>query len=503
MEIQVCRERISSRHDEIIVAGIFEKSRSLTGAAEEINACTAGMIRELVRRGDFTGRLYQVMPLYPRQALRAKRVLLVGLGKEKEFTLERLRGACATAARYVRDMGLKSFTLPLAFVQHPSCPLQQKLRACVEGVKLGLYRFREFKTKGNDNGKREPAACTVLVNSALELRPAQQAVKKAVLLADAACMARDLVNHPGNSATPGFLADRAKALAKKSGLACTVLDRSGAQKLGMGAFLAVARGSDEPPRFIVLEYKPRVKKTSPPIVLIGKAITFDSGGISLKPAQDMDEMKTDMAGGAAVLGALQACAGLQLPVHVVGLIPATENLPSGHALKPGDIITSMSGTTIEIISTDAEGRLILADALAYARRYKPAAIIDCATLTGACIIALGNEASGVMGTDEKLVRKIRDAGEATGERAWPLPLWQEYGELVKSDVADIKNAGGRPAGAITAGYFLKEFAGKTPWAHIDIAGTAWTKKAKPYIPKGATGVGVRLLVEVLEKWNKA
>jgi len=503
VRIQVCREHISSRHDDIIVAGIFEKSRSLTGAAGEINACTGGMIQKLVRRGDFTGRLYQVMPLYPGRELRAQRVLLVGLGKEKDFTLERLRGACAGAARYVRAMGLKSFTLPVAFAVHAACPLQQKLRAYIEGVRLGLYRFRQFKTKENDDGKRELDACTVLAGGTQEARLAQQSVKKAGLLADAVCMARDLVNHPGNSATPSFLADRAKALAKKTGIDCTVLDRNTARNLGMGAFLAVARGSDEPPRFIILEYKPRAKKTPPPIVLIGKAITFDSGGISLKPAQDMDEMKTDMAGGAAVLGALQACAGLQLPLHVVGLIPATENLPSGRALKPGDIITSLSGKTIEIISTDAEGRLILADALAYARRYKPAAIIDCATLTGACIIALGNEASGVMGTDEKLVRKIRDAGEATAERTWPLPLWQEYGELVKSDVADIKNTGGRPAGAITAGYFLKEFAGKTPWAHIDIAGTAWTKKAKPYIPKGATGVGVRLLVEVLEQWEKA
>jgi leucyl aminopeptidase len=238
-------------------------------------------------------------------------------------------------------------------------------------------------------------------------------------------------------------------------------------------------------------------------VLIGKAITFDSGGISIKPAQGMEEMKTDMAGGAAVLGALQAAAGLKLPAHVVGIIPATENMPSGHALKPGDIIKAMSGKTIEIISTDAEGRLILADSLTYAQRYKPAAIIDLATLTGACVIALGHAASGLMSTDEKLIKKIQAAAEATGEKVWPLPLYEEYAEQLKSDVADLKNTGGRPAGTITAGCFLKEFAGTVPWAHIDIAGTAWAAKPLPYIPKGASGVGVRLLVELLEQWVKA
>jgi leucyl aminopeptidase len=275
-----------------------------------------------------------------------------------------------------------------------------------------------------------------------------------------------------------------------------------AEKLGMGSFLSVARGTDEPARFIILEHKPRVKKSIPTVVLVGKAITFDSGGISMKPASNMEEMKTDMAGGAAVLGTLQAIAEQKPPVHVVGLVPATENLPSGHALKPGDIVKPMSGKTIEIISTDAEGRLILADALTYALRYKPSAIVDMATLTGACIIALGNEVSGIMGNNDNLIEKIRSAAEVTGEKVWQLPLWEEYGELIKSDIADIKNAGGRPAGTITGGYFLKEFVGETPWVHIDIAGTAWTKKDRPYIPKGATGVGVRLLVEVIENWGK-
>lgn len=502
MDITIRKDRIDHIQDEVLVAGIFQKSTSLSNAAADIDRCTGGMIRRVISRGDFSGRLYQTLLLYTAKGLRTERVLLIGLGKQNEFTRVKLRNACASAARYLRDMGRRSFVVPLSFVEHDSLSLRDKVRTYIEGACLGLYQFKKFKTKQPDNNDKRITAITVLVRTDAELTQARVEAKKAVIVVDAVYMARDLVSRPGNSATPSFLADTARSLARSCGIRCTVLDRNGIKRLGMGAFLGVARGSDEPPRFIILDYKPAIKKKVPRIVLIGKAITFDSGGISIKPAAEMDEMKTDMAGGAAVLGVLQACARLRLPVHIVGLVPATENLPSGHALKPGDIVTSMAGKTIEIITTDAEGRLILADALTYAGRYKPAAMIDLATLTGACVIALGSEASGVMGTDETLIEKLRLAGEKTGERVWQLPLWQEYGEQIKSDIADIKNAGGRPAGTITAGYFLKEFAGKIPWAHIDIAGTAWTKKGKPCIPKGATGVGVRLLVELLENWKR-
>jgi leucyl aminopeptidase len=272
------------------------------------------------------------------------------------------------------------------------------------------------------------------------------------------------------------------------------------KKIGMRALLGVARGSDEPAKFIVLEYRGGMKKESP-IVLVGKGLTFDSGGISIKPSENMGEMKSDMAGGAAVMGAVMAVADLELPLNVVGLVPATENLPGGSALKPGDIIQSLSGQTIEVVNTDAEGRLILADALTYAQRFKPAAVIDLATLTGACKIALGDHVIGMLGNDSALKERIRAAGELTGERVWELPLWEDYHELIKSDVADFKNTGGRAGGAITAAVFLSKFAGDAPWVHLDIAGPAWLAKDRPYAPKGATGVGVRLLVQCLRDWK--
>ncbi len=500
MKLQVKKGSIAAERSEAVIAGVFEGAKKLAGAAAALDRATGGLIAGMLKSGDFTGKLHKTAALYPEKELPLKRIVLVGLGKEKDFTRDKLRGAAAAGARAVRDLGAASMLLPLDFAS-TGLSAQHNARTLVEGVVLGLYQFKEFKTKSNGNGDKPIAACTLLADSAAELAGAKKGAAQAEAVALAVCSARDLVSRPSNTATPGHLAQAAKSIAAQHGIACTVLDRRQAEKIGMGAFLSVARGSDEPARFIILDYKPRTKKTAPAIVLIGKAITFDSGGISIKPAQGLEEMKTDMAGGAAVLGALQAAAALKLPVHVVGIVPATENMPSGHALKPGDIIRAMSGKTIEIITTDAEGRLILADALTYARRYKPAAMIDLATLTGACVIALGHAASGLMGTSEKLIKKIQAAAESTGEKVWHLPLYEDYGEQLKSDVADMKNAGGRPAGAITAGYFLKEFAGDIPWAHIDIAGTAWAAKPLPYTPKGATGVGVRLLVELLEQWG--
>lgn len=501
MKIRVKKESIESVHDEIITVGLFEDTKKLTGITKKVDKITGGMIKDVLNYGDFTGKLYQTWLLYVKKGLKTKRVLLVGLGKEEQFTIDKLRRISAISARYIRDMGVQSFVIPVSFVQSKGIMLPQRVKAFVEGILLGLYVFQEFKSPQKANSEKAINTFTILVNNTEELKEARKEAQRAEAVSRATRLARDLVSRPGNSATPTFLSNIARTMARKQGLTCRVLDKNDIRKLGMESFLSVAQGSDEPARFIILEYKPRLKKAVPPVVLVGKAITFDSGGISLKPAKNMEEMKTDMAGGAAVLGALQAIAELKLPIRVMGIVPSTENLPSGHALKPGDIIKSMSGKTIEIISTDAEGRLILADALTYALRYKPTAIIDLATLTGACIIALGNDVSGIMGNDEMIIKKIRKAAELTGEKVWQLPLWEEYGEMIKSDIADIKNVGGRPAGTITAGYFLKEFVGDTPWVHIDIAGTAWAKKNKPYIPKGATGVGVRLLVELLENWG--
>jgi leucyl aminopeptidase len=309
-------------------------------------------------------------------------------------------------------------------------------------------------------------------------------------------LARDLVSQPGNVVTPAYLADTARELAARHNLECRVYEYEELEKLGMNALLAVGRGSAEAPRLIVLEYRGAVER-SRPVVLVGKGITFDSGGISIKPGAGMEEMKTDMAGSAAVLGAMQAAAGLELPLNLVGIIPTAENMPDGKAYKPGDVVTSLSGTTIEITNTDAEGRLILCDALHFALQFRPAAMIDLATLTGACVVALGHEASGLMGNDRRLISSLKQAGERCGERVWELPLWDGYGEAMKSDIADLKNAGSRDGGSITAGWFLKQFVGSTRWGHLDIAGTAWVDKARPCSPKGATGVGVRLLIEYL------
>ncbi len=297
--------------------------------------------------------------------------------------------------------------------------------------------------------------------------------------------------------TPGYLADSANELAVNHGLECRVYEQAEMEKLGMNALVGVGKGAAEPPRLIVLEYHGANTKGRP-VVLVGKGLTFDSGGISIKPGAGMEEMKTDMAGGAAVLGTMDAAARLKLPINLIGIIPTAENMPDGKAFKPGDVLTSMSGTTIEITNTDAEGRLILCDALHFALKFKPSVMIDLATLTGACVVALGHEASGLMGNNQRLVDALKGSGERCGERLWPLPLWDEYGEVMKSDIADLKNAGSRDGGSITAGWFLKQFVGKTAWAHLDIAGTAWGDKARPYCPKGATGVGVRLLIEFLQ-----
>jgi leucyl aminopeptidase len=294
--------------------------------------------------------------------------------------------------------------------------------------------------------------------------------------------------------TPSALVKAARTLKKVS---VKVIEKNEAERLGMGAYLSVAKGSNEPPKFIVITYK---GKNTAPVVLVGKAITFDSGGISIKPSEGMEKMKYDMAGSAAVLGVIKAASEMKMPVHIIGILPAAENLPGGKAFKPGDVVKTMSGKTIEIISTDAEGRLAVADAIEYSKRFKPSAIIDIATLTGACSIAFGNEAVAMMGNDEALMKKMTDASLETYERVWQMPLFDEYKEYLKSDIADLKNVGGRSGGLITAGYFLKEFAGDTPWIHLDIAGTAWTDKDKPYVPKGATGIGVRLLLNFLQSF---
>jgi leucyl aminopeptidase len=463
----------------MVAAGLFkgETPEGLGNAASEV-----------VSSGDFTGKLGETSLLYAQEELGAPRLLLVGLGEREHFTSERLRRASATAAKRARTLKLREAALFLPAL--PEGDARTAAKAAAEGAVLGLYRFDRHKS-GPENPELETFW---LVAEERDLGEAIEGAEVGQKVASGATLARDLANEPSNVATPEFLAEKAREIAERYGMRVTVLDRSGIEDEGLTGLATVGRSASNAPRFIVLEHGEG--GDAAPVVLIGKAVTFDSGGISIKPSSGMEDMKFDMSGGAAVLGAMEAVGALGLPLNVVALVPATENLPGGDAYKPGDVLKLHSGKTVEIVTTDAEGRLILADALSYARRYEPAAVIDCATLTGACHVALGDHASGLMGNDEDLIAEVQTAGETTGERAWPLPLFEEYTEQIRGDVADIKNSGGRYGGALTAGAFLKEFT-DYPWAHLDIAGTAYGKKGKAYTPKGATGAPARLLVEFL------
>ena len=446
-----------------------------------------------ISNGDFSGKPNETTLLYTGGAVPASRLLLLGVGDESSFTTEKLRRAAATAAKKARGLKAKD----VAFV--PKTPqnsgIEGVARAASEGATLGLYRFTRYKTTEEDPEAAEeyPTSFDVILPSS-EDEAARRGIREGESLAAAAILARNLANEPSNTATPEYLAERAREISEKHDMGLTVLDRPGIEAEGLTGLATVGRSAANEPQFIVLEH--RKDGEAAPIVLVGKAVTFDSGGISIKPSGGMEEMKFDMGGGAAVLGAMEAVGRLGLPLNVVALVPATENLPAGDAYKPGDVLRMHSGKTVEIVTTDAEGRLILADALSYARRYEPAVVVDCATLTGAALVALGHHASGLMGNDEALIAEVQAAGEAASERAWPLPLFDEYTEQIKGDTADIKNSGGRFGGALTAGAFLKEFA-DYPWAHLDVAGTAFGAKGNAYTPKGGTGVPARLLVEFL------
>ncbi len=458
----------------------------------QCDVALGGCLQRLAENREFSGKVNTSRLIHTLGKLPAERLLLVGLGKKSELDDGRLRQAAGNAVQSLRTARVASFALALQLTGSG----EASLAAVCEGALLGSYSFDEYKTKDRDE-RFSFSGMTLLLPRGVTVKGARARVERTEAVCRGVSLARDLVSHPGNVATTGYLADAARGLAKRHTLICRVLEKDDLQELGMNALLAVGKGSAEPPRLIVLEYRGSGAKGRP-VVLVGKGITFDSGGISIKPGTGMEEMKTDMAGAAAVLGTMEAAAGLQLPINLVGIIPAAENMPDGRAYKPGDVITSMSGLTVEITNTDAEGRLILCDALFFARtNYKPAVMVDLATLTGACVVALGHEASGMMGNDRRLIDNLKQAGERCGERVWELPLWDEYGEAMKSDIADLKNAGSRDGGSITAGWFLQQFIGSVRWVHLDIAGTAWSDKSRPCSPKGASGVGVRLLIEYL------
>jgi leucyl aminopeptidase len=491
MKIDVIATSPLKHSSPALVIGCFEDARDELFAA--CDSALDGCLGRLAASREFSGKVNSTRLIHTLGRLPAERLLLVGLGKKGELDDERLRQAAGNAVQALRGARVASFATAL----HLAGPEKTALEAVCEGSLLGGYAFDMYKTKDRDE-RFCFDGMTLLLPKGLTKKAAESRVERTATLCRGVQLARDLVSQPGNVVTPAYLADTAHKLAARHNLKCRVYEYEELEKLGMNALVAVGKGSAEAPRLIVLEYRGGGDR-SRPVVLVGKGITFDSGGISIKPGAGMEEMKTDMAGSAAVLGAMQAAAGLGLPLNLVGIIPTAENMPDGKAYKPGDVVTSLSGTTIEITNTDAEGRLVLCDALHFAQKYKPAAMIDLATLTGACVVALGHEASGLMGNDQRLINSLKLAGERCGERVWELPLWDGYGEAMKSDIADLKNAGSRDGGSITAGWFLKQFVGSTRWAHLDIAGTAWSDKARPCSPKGATGVGVRLLIEYLKK----
>jgi leucyl aminopeptidase len=499
MKISVKKGELKDSTTGAAVVVHFEDSKKPEGAAAAVDEHCKGPISGLLKAGIVRGKLFETNVVNTGGLIKPGIVVVVGLGLKKDFNLERVRGAFSKAAQKVRALNITdcAVSLDFDFAEHP---LSKIAESAVEGAMLGLYQFTPFKTVDRDEIK-EISEIVIMDPRASLLKMIRQGVRRGEIIARAVYYARDLVSTPSNEMTPTILANRAREAGKGRNVKITVTGASAMQRLGMNAFLGVARGSYEDPKLITMEYSGG-KKAEQPIVLVGKGITFDSGGISIKPAAGMDEMKDDMAGGAAVIGTLMAAADLKIPLNIVGIVPATENLPGGGAYKPGDVLTSMSGKTIEIKNTDAEGRLILVDAFAYAQRYKPAAMIDLATLTGACVIALGRLIIGMWGNDDTLREGLRAASEATGEKLWEMPLPEEYEEQLKSDVADLKNVGSREGGAISAAIFLSRFIGDHPWVHLDIAGPAWLDKERPYIPRGASGIGVRLLIEYLENRSK-
>jgi leucyl aminopeptidase len=497
MEIRVEKGNAEKYSCELLLLFSFEFPEPLEGPIKNVDLEWRGFISSLINQGDFKGELFERKLFYTQGALPAKRVLLTGLGKRGEFDLEKWRGTASKAGQYIRDAGIKKFAFPIK--KFDSFSEEGLAESFITGLFLGTYQYNELKTLEREKIKKIEEVI-LLGETAGEMKSLNKGTETGRIVSEAVCMARDLVNGPSNKITPTLLSEKAEQIVKDHGMEIQVLDVSEAEAMGMGAYTAVARGSQEPAKFIILEYNKG--KGFDTIALVGKGITFDSGGISIKPADGMDRMKDDMSGAAAVLAMMQAVSKLQIPLHLVGIIPATENLPSGKAYKPGDVLKTLSGQTVEVISTDAEGRLILSDALTYSLRYQPKAIIDLATLTGACVIALGDYVIGLLGNNDPLLKRIEEASGKTGEKVWSLPLWDEYFEYLKSDVADFKNVGTRAAGAIIGGIFLSKFVEKIPWVHLDIAGPAFIEKERPYVPKGGTGVGVRLVIQLLRDWKQ-
>jgi leucyl aminopeptidase len=492
MEIKAATGDITKIKADAIMVNHYEGMKRPEGEAATADKALSGAITQLIRQGDIKGKLNEITLVHSLGKLPAGRIAVVGLGKKKELDTNKVRGALAEACRYLRGKGVANAASGVQGAGINGIKIEDAVQAMTEGAVLGLYTFRRHMTKKED----APGEIIQFTIIGRDKRLLEKAIEKGQILAEASNWTRDLVNEPSNFMTPADMASAARQIAKNYGLKVEVFEKEKIKEMRMGGLLGVSKGSQQAPRFIVLTYKGR-ESDDIDMALVGKGLTFDSGGISIKPSEHMEDMKGDMAGGAGVMGAIMAVARLKPKINVTALIPATENMPSGSAQKPGDVLTAMNGKTVEVVNTDAEGRLILADALSYANKLGAKAIIDTATLTGACVVALAKICTGAFTNNQALLDKVIAASKEVGEPAWQLPMFDEYKEANKSNVADIKNAGNRYGGAITAAKFLEEFVDKTPWVHLDIAGTADTDQEKGYLVKGATGVPVRTLVNVV------
>jgi len=494
VEIKAAVGDIAKTKVDAIIVPFFEGIERPEGDIATIDKALDGAISQLISQGEIKGKLNEITIIHSLSKLSAARVVVAGLGKQQELSQDKIRGAIAGVCRLLRQKGVNS----IASIAHGAgiagITPENAAQAITEGALLGVYSFRRHITRKAEHG--EIKQLSIINNDELKLPALEQGCHKGKVMAEATNLARDMVNEPANYMTPNHIAETARRLAETYELELNVLEREQMQELGMGALLGVAQGSRQPPKFIVFHYRGG-DSSEIDVALVGKGITFDSGGISLKPSAKMEEMKGDMAGGAAVIAAISSIAQLKPKINVMAIIPATENLPSENALKPGDVLTAMNGKTIEIISTDAEGRLALADALGYAKKFGAKSLVDVATLTGACVIALGKVCTGAFGNNQELIDRILAAGAEAGELIWQMPMYEQYKEQNKSDVADIKNVGGRYGGAITGAQFIAEFAEDTPWVHLDIAGTFMADKEQNYLAKGATGVSVRTLVNLV------
>jgi leucyl aminopeptidase len=494
MQITLEQKPLAGIETEALVTYVFDDSEGAQGRAAELDQATGGLLTRLNKSGELTGKSQETTLIHAPAGLKAARLLLIGVGKKEQASSATLRKIAAVALRYLKARSVHNFV----FAVREAAATEANAQAITEGLLAGDFETDKYKTEKKKEKFIERVGIAGYGDS--EKSAGEKGIARGRIIGDAQNFARDLINEPSNKLTPKILAEKAEAMAKEAGLAVEILDEKRIADLKMGALLSVAQGSVEPPRMIVITYTPPqgAKPGGPVVGLVGKAVTFDTGGISIKPADGMEKMKYDMAGGATMIGIMRALAALKPNVKVICVVPATENMPGGKAQKPGDIQTAMSGKTIEVLNTDAEGRLILADGVHYAKQLGATHLVDAATLTGAIVVALANVNVGVFGSDQAWTDKLLASAKEAGEKMWQLPMDDEYREFIKGSFADIQNIGsGKGGGSITGAWFIREFAGDTPWIHLDIAGTAWNDDAKPWLAKGPTGVGLRTLVQLI------